>query len=181
MKKIRVVITSSIFICLILFVSSCKKANTDIASTTTSQYYMRFKGNGAQKEFTATTAYYFTTTCSLNGGTNDSTGNAFTINIVSVNVPIQVNNTFTETQAVPAPNSYTPKAYFAYGINSPSFYNYGSWIAEPSEHSVYACVVKILELDATHVKGTFSGKVRERNGSSFINITDGEFNVKRIF
>jgi hypothetical protein len=180
MKKILVIINSSILICLILVLASCKKSNTDIPATNSSQYYMRFKGNGTQKEFTATTAYYFTTTCSLNGGTNDSTGNAFTINIYAA-APILANSTYTETEAVPAPNSYTPKAYFAYGINSPSFYNYGSWIAQASEHSVYACTVKILELDATHVKGTFSGKVRERNGSAFINITDGEFNVKRIF
>lgn len=182
MKKIQKIKIGyvSLLIGTTLFAASCKKSIPDPASVSSSQYYMRFKANGTQKEFTATTAYYFTTACSLNGGTNDSTGNGFTINIISINVPILANSMYNETEAVPSPGGYTPTVYFAYAINSPSNYNYGSWIAEPAEHSVYACTVKILELDATHVKGTFSGRVRERKGSSFIAISNGEFNVKRI-
>jgi hypothetical protein len=182
MKKIQKIKIGCGALCIgiTLLAASCKKSLPDLAPINSSQYYMRFKANGAQKEFTATTAYYFTTTCSINGGTNDSTGNGFTINIISVNAPILGNSMYNEIETIPASGGYTPTAYFAYAINSPSNYNYGSWIAEPAEHSVYACTVKILELDATHVKGTFSGRVRERKGSNFITISNGEFNVKRI-
>ncbi len=167
---------------MVLIGTSCKKEIPEPTAPVTSEYYMRFKANGTQKEYTATTAFFFgSSQCALNGGTNDSTGNAFTIDLYSGNSPIQVNGSYTETETVPAPNSYTPSAYFGYAINSPTIYNYSSWIANTNEHSVYQCTVKILELDALHVKGTFSGKVRAQQGSNFITISYGEFNVKRIF
>ena len=184
MKKTRKMKLSygTLLICMALFAASCKKEIPEPSAPGTSSFYMRFKANGIQKEFTATTAFFFgSSQCALNGGTNDSTGNAFTIDLYSGNTPIQVNATYNETETVPAPGSYTPSAYFGYAINSPSIYNYSSWIANTTEHSVYQCSVKILELDALHVKGTFSGKVRSQQGSNFITISNGEFNVKRIF
>lgn len=164
-----------------LFTASCKKSLPDSPLASPSEYYMRFKANGTQKEFTVTTAYFFTTACVLNGGTKDSTGDGMTIDIISLNAPIQINSIYNETEVVPAPGGYTPTVYLNYAIKSLPVSNYGSWIAEPAEHSVYGCIVKILELDASHCKGIFSGKVRERKGSDFITISNGEFNVKRIF
>jgi hypothetical protein len=171
----------TLFTVLTLFTASCKKSLPAPTQLSSSQYYMRFKANDIQKEFTVTTAYFFTTVCALNGGTKDSTGDGMTIDIVSLNTPIQTNSVYNETETVPAPSGYTPTVYLNYAIKSLPVSNYGSWIAEPAEHSVYACTVKILELDASHCKGTFSGILRERKGSGFITISNGEFNVKRIF
>jgi hypothetical protein len=38
----------------------------------------------------------------------------------------------------------------------------------------------LLELDANHVKGRLSGKVSNETETTFITITDGEFNLKRV-
>lgn len=153
-----------------------------------SKYYMRFKADGVQKEFIYTSAYFSGTAnftgknahVSLNAGTNDNTGNGFTININNVvDAPLKAGDQFSVAELIPFPKNGTPTCYLSYAINDPSAYNYESWVAEPNDRALYTSQVNITELDDSHVKGTFSGKLRERLGTKSIIITEGEFLVER--
>jgi hypothetical protein len=100
---------------------------------------------------------------------------------INLNTPsaIKADAIYTEPEIVPVTGSYTPTCYLSYAINNPSAYNFSSWIANNTEHSLYNCSVYILEMDSTHIKGIFFGKIRKMQGTKFSKITEGEFNIKR--
>lgn len=161
-----------LFLILFILVSTfaCSKKRDG-----SSNFYFRFKADGNQREFTATSAYLQGTgNLSINGGTNDGSGNAFTINIVSPNSTIQANVDYNVEEGTTS--GYIPVCYLNYSLNNPAAYIYGSWI--PLENKVYNSYIRISEMDDSHVKGIFHGKIREINGQSFITITEGEFNVE---
>ena len=174
--KIKGILTT--IVCLFTALACTKE---DVNSNG-SKYYMRFKADNVQKEFIYTTAYFFdnNSVCALNGGTNDNTGNGFTIDIYSTaQFPLKAGTTFKVDELVPGPKKGVPLCYFAYAVDNPAEYNYLSWVPDLAERPVYESTVTIDELDEVHVKGKFSGKVREAKGSKLITLTDGEFLVER--
>lgn len=156
---------------LVFLLLSCSKSKKE-----SPEFYFRFKSNGVQKEYLVTGSYFYNERICLFVGSLDSTSNnTIQINLEST-IKIKADTTYTEIQALPAPTY--PKFYISLSDNYPA-YNYRSWVTAPPGTYIYPCTVNIEELDASHIKGTVSGKVSNEAQTAFITITDGEFNVKR--
>jgi hypothetical protein len=145
------------------------------------EFYFRFTANGVQKEYLLTGSFFYSERNCLLGASLDSiNNNRIAIELHSI-VNIKADTTYIETQAIPAPPAPIPytRYYIRLADNYPA-YNYSSWVSPPAGGaSIYPCTVTILEIDANHLKGRFSGKVSNDAETAFITITNGEFNVKR--
>lgn len=154
---------------------SCSKKND---SNNKEEFYFIFKANGQLKNYSFTgSVFYNETDCVLGGSADNTSSNAILIDL-STDTKIKADTTYSETERLPAPRSYVPKCSLRLSDNYID-YNYFSIVGTPAGLNIYDCTVRIMELDANHVKGMFSGKVSNETNSAFISITEGEFNVKR--
>ena len=153
-------------VCLILFaIASCSKKNDDAAGGT---YYMHFKANGVQKEFTTGVQAARADTeglydCILSGFS--ATAN-FSI-ILFDHAPISAN--FNYTEAI-LPGTASPYAFIVYQDETNT-----TFISSGQQSNAKASAT-ITELGSNYVKGVFSGVLF--SGQTQMNITDGEFYLK---
>lgn len=159
---------------------SCKKKSDDSSADTSTDFFVRFKVNGVQKEFKGTTTALFQTialsptlyTASFQGIQNST---ATSTNVLGLNVSdiaaIAVNKNYTSTivgSTIQASILYFDQAGAQYGS-----------IFVTSGSSTDA-VIRLTEITSTSVSGTFSGKVASSTGSNNQTITEGSFRVKRM-
>lgn len=174
-----------------IFITGCKK-NTDII-TNNSQYYVRFKANGVEKNYTipvTTSQFHDSLIFSGNkvhifatGGAN-SNGHIITLGIYSEGL-LTANTVYKESDLL---FGFQPKVMFIYNSN-PGAYAYlsmGSYAPIPSAFPQYSgiqrdCKITMTNVTSTNIKGTFSGTVyHEKNNGDpdlidKVSITDGEF------
>jgi hypothetical protein len=168
----------TLFTSLVVF-TSCNKAEQP---TSNNNYYLKFKANGVLKEFhstemtVSTDPIYGITTVSLNGVLNETTLNGLAINFF-----------FRSNNASKAGNRYDssssiflelPDCYLVYALNSSRGYNYMSFYKGAAGNFLYPSQLNIAEYNKDIISGTFSGKVKEINGSSVVEITEGSFYIK---
>jgi hypothetical protein len=161
--RIRIAILTSIL--LLASIASCKKDSTTTPNS--SSYYVKFKFNGTQKQYTAYTTSLLGTASSADGceiigyasGTHPA---GVTISVVD-NAPITTNKTYTEAIGI-----------FTYVDESGISYVAGSVYNGTSFNLV------ITEIASDHIKGTFSA-VLQKAGTpiEYINVTEGEFYLGR--
>ncbi len=158
-----------IFPLTILLSNGCKKDDEDKGPLSTG-YFIRFKADGQQVEFTNQAALTAATGQSLsqyNAVVSGFSGNH--------NISIQMfDNEAIRTSVYEGYEnkvSYFEGALIGYGRDGVI---YGTSGVNPE------VTVSLTVWTATEAKGTFSGKVKATNASTEIAITDGEFFVKRL-
>lgn len=163
MKKI---ITLSML--LLLLVVSCKKDTSTKTITPSGQYYLKFKLNGTQKQYTGLTTGLIGTPsspdgCDIIGYTGGTQAVGVTIAVID-NAPITTNKTYTQAVGV---FTYVDEAGIAYSA--------GSIFASTSFN------MTITEITTDHVKGTFTA-VLQKEGTpiQYANATEGQFYVNRL-
>lgn len=158
-----------VFLLLLSLFSACKKENNSSNTTATGTYYMRFKANGTQVEFTNQQSLV----AAFSNTGNQYVG-IFTGYDANSNMGLQVY----DNKAI-ATGTYT--GYAAVGsVLVGTLISY-----QTSNSSIYGetgmdttVVVNINELTSTAVKGTFNGILSGQNDSMVI--TNGEFYLHRV-
>jgi len=145
------------------FIASCGGGTTGPNNST---YFVRFKANGSQVEFTNPVA--------LAAGFGHS-GTQYNMLVTGFDATSNANIQVFDGSAISA------KTYSGYGVVGSAFV--GSLIGyQPPGGPVYASnatvTVTITGLSATTVSGTFEGTV-SATGHANIQVTEGEFSVKR--
>lgn len=164
--------------CIFLLGVSCKKNNPGLPSISSSSYYVRFKANGIQKEYTLTWAkldqllFANTYTSYVTGGNlNDTTKNSLSFRIYYNNA-VSANTVYSEKMYDPM---VMPEAYFVFvddkGNSHTSFKN----TLEP----ILDFNIQFTEITLSYVKGVFNGTTKSVNNNQIMTITDGEFYVVR--
>ncbi len=155
------------FVVSILLISACAKDEPDSGS-----YYIRFRANGEQVEFTNQLILV------AGFGTNGElyTGTISGANDVDSNVGLQIYNN--------AP--ILAGTYSGYGVSGNAVVGVIIGYSEKSSGALFSsgggpdvdATVVISEITATTVKGTFHGRLLA-TGQSDILVTDGSFFVRR--
>lgn len=169
--------TFFIFLCMLampVMYSSCKKSGSQAPST--GSYYIKLKINGTAKSMTMTPIAMFTSApplymVQLDGyfPNNFGAGLSFTV---------EDSNSFSTG------TTYTQQYVKVNGVvmGEPSFSfrsdDGNSYIAAPAATGT-VIALKFTEIATDHVKGTFSGTMQLQGTSTFAQITDGEFYLKR--
>jgi len=158
-----------IFSLTILLFTGCKK-DEDNKGPSAVGYFIRFKADGQQVEFTNQTTLTAATGQSLsqyNAVVSGFSGNH--------NISVQMfDNEAIRTSVYEGYEnkvSYFEGALIGYGKDGVI---YGTNAINPE------VTVNLTEWTATEAKGTFSGKVKATSASTEIAITEGEFYVKRL-
>jgi len=174
MKSLSHLLTAIAFCVSAFSFSSCKKIAAD-AMARTSEYYMKCKINGVQKDFpisainiSDTLIYGLAYGASVAGA--PITGTESVGLILYSQVPLNGNMNFNSTY-IPGTNLSTGNLNY---VNTDGDYSYGSEGMSNSNVQV-----TISALTATYVKGTFSGKVKEVDNGTVLTISNGEFYAKR--
>ncbi len=174
----------------IVAATSCIK-KSDVADVNTGSYFVRFKANGTQQNFTipATTSQFYDSITVAGNKVHIYTVAAANMNAHSIQIgiyadkPLNASTNFKESELL---YSYQPKMTMLY-VNNPSGFgnlSIGSYDPLPpySYPSVIRdCNISITELTASSIKGSFSGTVylQKSNGEPDVNnktsITNGEF------
>jgi hypothetical protein len=155
--------------------SSCKKSKTQ-APATTSTYYVKLKVNGTAKSMTMTPIVMFTSApplylAQLSGYFPNDFGSG-------ANFTLEDSNSFNTS------STYTAQYVKVNGtvIGQPSFSftsdDGKAYIAAPATPGT-AIALNFTEITASYVKGTFSGTMQLEGTSTFAQITDGQFYLKR--
>ena len=173
MKKIFPVI---LFACFALFLSSCKK---DSSNNNGSDYFIRTKFNGEQKEFKVNVVAVKGALASnvfslvINGNNSNE---QFNISLWSDKDDFQAGKTF--SFEAPEVSSYNALAYTA-PIGSADPQN--MWVTSYMWGVVpETMTVTITEATSTYIKGTFSGTIYQDIETSVNSkaITEGSFSAK---
>jgi hypothetical protein len=168
--------TKILFLGTIIFsvfaLSSCKK-NSDNPS---SGYYVKFKLDGNEKQYTETTAAVFNTTlpvysCALVGEKliSGTVYEGMGINIFN-DAAIAANVTYTDAEVA---SIGAPQATLLYTDST------GAQASSATAISPNVQVV-ITQMDASSVTGTFSGSISSLTGSSTQTVTEGTFHLPRF-
>lgn len=185
MKKLRPFM--AVILAVVLFAASCKKEGKTITKTTTttatdSNYHIKLKANGVQKEFTVDASAMFTTSASGVYAASlysylDNANMKGVIIIISDGAPIDTGKTYNEK-----PVTIRKLTLFQTSINyidKDSVTYFASGIVPDENISV-----RFSEIAPAYVKGTFSGKLRQIDSKPpyvYANVTEGEFYLKRTY
>ncbi len=170
-------------IAMLLFAFSafigCKKQDNQSPNNNQSGYYFRFKADGKKTEYTTTAA-----TMEMGDALPNHTGY-----FIGYTESGTKKNNFAfrlfDTEDIKANKTYTEAAYNASKVPAA----YGIWYNadgtcllsfKTTADPIQPFKVTLTEVTSTSVKGNFSGKVKEQNGSNIVEITEGEFYLKRI-
>lgn len=192
MKKNQLYALTLLFAIISLGLSSCSKEKSFSSGGSggtggtgggggtggSSSYFMKFKINGVQKEFTANTFAVFSSidivgttiyTASIQGtlSTSSSTTNLMGININDV-TPIVANKDYSDATV-----GQTIQGALLYFDATGEQY---STLLVPTDVNLK---IRITELTSTVVAGTFSGKMQSMTGTTVLNVTEGSFKLKR--
>lgn len=180
-------------ILLSLVFSSCKKSSSSGDPNSSSGYYMRFKLNGAQVEYTSQAFAglsqvkgdsIYTAVLVAYKDVNAGTKNAVTITVftkgplatgIGYNDPLKTRKANGDLlpQTVIFWYDSTATGYLTAGTLSDASGNV------PLPGVVANAKLTITDLTSTYVKGTFSGTVYRSDFAKSASITDGEFNLRR--
>ena len=192
MKKTRKINFSfgTLLICIALFATSCKKDIPGPTASGTSEYYMRFKANGITKEYKFDCAGQlnkFQTNPDVYASHFSGAKDEYVVNknvmtvILFTNAESLLNVTYTNYNTtspvlIPARDliiSYSDETGEHYG----SIYE----TALPYLPAGLVCnnLLRITEANSVYLKGTFSGTIYNNSYLKKIEITAGEFYLKR--
>ena len=182
-KTIHVILTTIIFSLLLTFQSGCKKKNDD-SSNDSSNYFIKFKVNGVQKEFGNTSGIF--TQINVGGGNPTIYTGSFqgvassstpTVNNMGLSVndiaAIAVNKNYKSDIVGPTIAGSLVYMDAAGLVHGSDFVTTGSLGADDA-------IIRLTEISSTSVSGTFSGKVAAAGSSTTLTITEGSFRVKRM-
>lgn len=156
-----------------IMIGSCKKDddnNNNNNNNNGSTYYVKFKSNGTQVNFTG-----FGTEVAI----FSHSGNQYTCAVTGADTSSNIGLSMYDTTAI------TTKTYSGFTtVNSLSAtlgtlvtYGDGSGTSYNSNNTTFSITVTGLT-DST-MTGTFSGSLQDNNGTNTLTITDGDFHVKR--
>jgi hypothetical protein len=193
MKKQLFRIYLAVIVIAAMATGGCKKNTENLVNNNNSGYYIRFKANGLQQNYTIpVTTSQFHDSLTFNGNKVHifATGGA-NINLHSITLGIYDNTLLTSATTYKESDlifSYQPKVMFIYNNNPGSFgyYSISNYAPIPALFPEYAgierdCKITMTNVTSTNIKGAFSGTVyREKNNGDAdvadkIKITDGEF------
>lgn len=164
-------------ILIAVFLLGCSKKENTVAD----KYYLRFKANGGEKNYTNVVCDYnfikqYNEHLLFYIRGHELLGQSNSNSVLS----IQIDSSITDDQENLTGINITPETYKANG--DPTLYtltcNY-----YPSEADNYTIhnknfTLRIEHLDKKTAKGTFSGVLINDDTGNIINITDGVFNIK---
>jgi hypothetical protein len=160
-----------LFFCLLLTFGCTKQETPTPPNANTGQYYVRFKADGVLREYTyqpsLTAIYIVNATQHLMQISTFNTTNNTNCSIAIYEGKELAPGTFS---GYANQGTYFYGGFLSYGENGVA---YGTSGLNPEVEVV------LSEWTATEAKGTFSGVVKELTTSSTIQITEGEFFVKR--
>jgi hypothetical protein len=190
-KAIKITFSySTFFICMLLFTSSCKKELPELNVNSSSGYYMRFKVNAVAKEykidcvgklndFQTNPDVYAST---FFGAKDQTSPNKNGLAITMFTVPESLLNTTYTNYATTSPSLTAARdLIIMYRDENGEQYDSVIEIALPYLPSGLVCTnqLRIYEANAVSLKGTFSGTLYSIDYSKKIEITNGEFYVKK--
>ncbi|MBS1742374.1 MAG: hypothetical protein JST81_05005 [Bacteroidetes bacterium] len=173
MKKIVRFIVAAQLLFLVISVSSCKKVVP--SNVTGSVYYMKYKVDGVQKEYSISggktidtlisgVAYGATVAGSPNDGSESMGLLLYSTTVISNPQTFDDDN---------IPGYVLPEGSLDYVTNSGGLSYSSMELTSPNVE------IKITEITSAYIKGTFKGKLKEIDGSNVVNVTDGEFYAVR--
>lgn len=158
---------------------SCNKKSDDSVDTST-DFFVKFKINGVQKEFKGMTNALFQTvpvtpaiyTLALQGinSTASTTTNLMGLNISDI-AAVAINKNYTSIIA-----GSTIQASLLYFDQTGNQFGSDFVISSVPTNAV----IRLSEITSTSVSGTFSGKVSQLGATTELTITEGSFRVKRL-
>lgn len=170
--------TFLIAICILampVMYTSCKKSSTQTPATTGS-YYIKLKVNGTAKSMTMTPIAVFTSASplylvQLDGYFTNNFGTGVNFTLEDSN-PFNTNTTYA-AQYVKVNGAVIGEPNFVFRSDDGN-----SYVAAPATPGT-SIALNFTEIASDHVKGTFSGTMQLQGTSTFAQITDGEFYLKR--
>ncbi len=171
---------------MVLFAASCKKENIELTTAGTSPYFIRFKANGVQKNYSIPmTQKSYHDSLTLNGNKVHwfevaAANNVIeTIDIGVYSDSFVVSNTYNEKDLL---FSYQPKVMIAYQVpGNMGYISCGIYYLPIFPKYNRNCTVSITELTKTTVKGIFSGTLYQLDNTTgqpslkdSVQITGGE-------
>jgi hypothetical protein len=171
----RIIVFLSILVVPFMF-NSCKKSSTKPA-TTNGTYYVKLKINGVAKSMTLTPIAMFTDAQTIHIGEltgyfagNFGEGAIFTI---TDGDPITTNKAYTQQRISANGTSVIQNLFIYRGDDGKQYLANGD---DPGT----SVTLTFTEITSGYVKGTFSGTLwLQGSNSTFVNITDGEFYLRR--
>lgn len=181
---------------LILIVAGCKKKPV-IVENNNGQYFVKFKANGAQQNFTipSSTAQFHDSITVAGKKVHIYAVGAAGMNFHSIQFGIYSDKVLTGTTNYRESDllyGYQPQMIMIYVNNPTSFGNLSIGSYDPLPPYSFPsiprdCSISLTEVTATSIKGTFSGTVylEKPNGEPDLNnktsITNGEFFLPALF
>lgn len=165
----------AIVVSCLCVLSACKKENGASNNAPTTGYYMKFKANGTQVNFTTSSALILKDTSGYGfyemgiAGVTSSASDQFGLALYSYSAP-STGLSFTGG-IIPTPNQ--PAAFLTYGIYSTQT----TYTSLPSTNNEVSVV--FTEVTDNYIKGTFSGNLYSDLTTLKYKITDGEFYAYR--
>ncbi len=170
------------FLSLITFSFGCKKK--DSPGTDSGTYFIKFKVNGAQKEFGYTSGvftqinlgggYPTIYTASFQGISSSSTPTVYNMSLnINDLVAIAINKNYKSViigSTVAGSLVYMDAVGLVHGSD---FVSTGSLGDDDA-------VIKLTEITTTSVSGTFTGKVASLGAATALTITEGTFRIKKM-
>jgi len=187
MKRVPSKLSLSLFIVLGLLIGlGCSKSSGNGSST--GDYYFRFKVNGADVNYNSTVqAAYYPGTTNVNVSTQGVAGYSAIIS-ASANINQVARNAISVVINSPALYqtglAYTTAANSNLGLMQFGYYDASGTLYLASKSismvgSMSTASVQYTEITDDQIAGTFSGKLYTSNQQNFVDITAGEFRVKR--
>jgi hypothetical protein len=171
--KSSFILQFAIFVSCLGILAACKKENGASGNAPTTGYYMKFKANGTQVNFTASLASKDTLIYGFYAmgvaGVNSSTSDQFELDLYSYSLP---SNGLSFSGGI-VPETNQPAAFLTYGIYSTQ----SVFTSLPSTNNEVSVV--FTEVTDDYIKGTFSGTLYADLTTVKYKITDGEFYAAR--